>query len=116
MNTTTFFALKVLFTLTLLALLSACSTAVTHPIAFKKSPWINDQQRLLSLLNRPLPQDKVMMMKFAQQNNYNNAEFPYVNYIAIRGDKSTDNDLMPSAIYGQLIYNDPNAIMVGAPQ
>ncbi len=109
---------KIFFIFTIFSLLSACSATPEPQAIGHKKPLINDHQLLLSLLNRPLPQDQIMMMQFAQQTYHNNSIFPQisVSYIAIRGEKKHDIGNNRSPIYSQLIYNDQNAIMIGAPQ
>ncbi len=104
--------------LTAMLLISACSSTVDTPVAIEKKPLISDQQLLLSLLNRPLPQDQLMMMQFAQQREQQTNLFAKatVSYINIRGDKTSDQRPIAPTIYSQLIYKDANAIMVGAPQ
>ena len=109
---------KTLFLFIIIALLSACSSTQNTQVMIDKKPLINDHQLLLSLLNRPLPKDQIMMMQFAQQTYKDSRVFPQisVSYVAIRGEKTSDSPNTPSPIYSQLIYNDQNAINVGAPQ
>ncbi len=119
MTVSTFFLpIKQLFILMAILFVSACSTTPEPEISQHKKPLINDQQLLLSLLNRPLPQDQLMMMQFARQTYNNEGVFPQisVSYVTIRGNKKDDTSSYSSPIYSQLIYNDQNAIMVGAPQ
>jgi hypothetical protein len=81
----------------------------------EKKAFTSDHQLLLSLLNRPLPKDQQMMMKFARVNNENN--WPRVGYVSIRGDRSEDNSALPETFaYSQLIYRDQNSIAIGAPR
>jgi hypothetical protein len=115
--------LKTSFLITLMVLLSACSSTnieqtSLYSVQLKNKPITNDHQLLLSLLNRPLPQDKIMMMQFAQQAAVRHDELPHaiVSAVAIRGDKNIDKNSIPPIIYSQLIYTDQNSIMVGAPR
>ena len=108
----------------LLALiLSACSSTsnLTHEsFSLEKKPLTTDHQLLLSLLNRPLPEDQLMMMQFAKNNalanNYSDENFS-VNYVNIRGDRTEDMTAISIPLaYSQLVYQDQNSIAIGAPR
>ncbi len=108
----------------LLALiLSACSSTsnLTHnSFTVEKKPLTTDHQLLLSLLNRPLPEDQLMMMQFASNNalaNNRSADNFSVNYVSIRGDRTANMTAVTTPLaYSQLVYQDQNSIAIGAPR
>ena len=69
---------------------------------------------MLSLLNRPMPEDQRMMLAFAKrQGNY----FPDSTIVAIhiKGDKNSDILLSQNtSIYADIIEQDINAVVIAA--
>ena len=115
--------LKLLSCSILCLTLFACSST-TKQSTFKKFEKFNvektsynsDHQRMLSLINRPVPKDQVMMLAFAQQR-MNEANYPYFNGVEIRGNKIEDPMLMTqNTVYSKFIVNDVNAININGPQ
>ena len=93
-------------------------TISTNNVSVEKKSFSSDHQLLLSLLNRPLPEDQLMMMRFARINEINNSgkAYPTVRYISIRGEQSDNNAESPTFAYSDLIYQDQNSIAIGAPR
>lgn len=87
--------------------------AAYHKDSVKKSA-LSDHELMLSLLNRPMPEDQRMMLAFAQrQANY----FPDSTVIGvqIKGDKkSQDTNTRASSQYAQTIAGDINAVVISA--
>ena len=108
---------NVKFTLLFTLLLSACSNISTLPTAKNQDNreiFTSDHQLLLSLLNRPLPEDQIMMMRFAKTIN-NTTQSPNVSYVEIRGSHNTNSVKAVTHLYSELIYNDQNSIAIRAP-
>lgn len=100
--------------LTLLALLSACST--TPKVALEKKPLISDHQLMLSLLNRPMTQDQQMMLAFATQREHEQNSY-FVHSIAIKGEKSSDKSANRAThTYSNLIAQDFNSVRISGPK
>lgn len=74
----------------------------------------SDQQLMLSLLNRPVPEDQRMMLTFAKrQESY----FPDSTIVGvqIKGDSKSDNKRSRSiSQYAQVIEQDINAVSISA--
>jgi len=95
----------------------ANQTVSTNNLSLEKKSFSSDHQLLLSLLNRPLPEDQLMMMRFAQVQYGNNQNNPQVNYVNIRGNRSEEkSDDVISFAFSNLIYKDQNSIAIGAPR
>jgi len=121
---------KLLTTVLIILFVSACSSienqnsnnwvnnsSQTNNLSIEKKSFSSDHQLLLSLVNRPLPEDQLMMMRFAQVQYGENQNDPQVNYVSIRGDRSEDKqDAAISFAYSELIYQDQNSIAIGAPR
>ena len=79
-----------------------------------KKPATSDQQLMLSLLNRPMPEDQRMMLAFAQrQASY----FPNNTAIGVRikGEKnSQESNARTISQYSQAIVQDINSISISA--
>lgn len=89
----------------------------TNNINVEKKSFSSDHQLLLSLLNRPLPEDQLMMMRFAQVQYTDNQNNSQVNYVNIRGNRSEDKDNVAITFaFSDLIYQDKNSIAIGAPR
>jgi len=104
---------------------SACSTTANHTAQsfyshkspIEKKQFSSDTKLLFSLLNRPLPEDQQIMLNFTHSQDSLASQYPQVNYISIRGDRSEDkNEERQSYAYSQLIYQDQNSVVIGAPQ
>ena len=82
-----------------------------------KKPLPSDHLLMMSLLNRALPTDQVMMLAFEQQKNDYYGEF-YPNYaIQIKGDKHSDySDNETVHAYAKQISLDINAVRINAPK
>lgn len=84
-----------------------------HQNSVKKVAY-SDQELMISLLNRPVPEDQRMMLAFAKrQTNY----FPdsSFNGIQIKGEKSNgDNKPRSTSSYAQVIAQDNNAVVISA--
>ncbi|PCI62608.1 MAG: hypothetical protein COB35_02985 [Gammaproteobacteria bacterium] len=111
----------------LILLVSACSSTAnmgnnstssnSNQFGIEKKSFSSDHQLLLSLLNRPIPEDQQMMLRFASIQYGSENSYPEVSYISIRGDRSTDNTNNPIVFaYSDLIYKDQNSIAIGAPR
>ena len=79
-----------------------------------KKALSSDHQLMLSLLNRPMPEDQRMMLAFAKrQENY----FPDSTIVGIhiKGDKHSDKLLSQNtSIYADIIEQDINAVVMTA--
>lgn len=123
------------FTAFLMALILAgcASTKVDHYSLIEKSenkrPLISDYHLKMSLVDRPVPKDQLMMLAFAEQRvSYqhlsNEVHAPdrlvNVSYVSIKGDKKTHNhDDDSYEIFrttDPLIYKDRNSISLLGPQ
>ena len=84
---------------------------IYHKGSVKKSAS-SDHELMLSLLNRPMPEDQRMMLAFAQrQANY----FPDSTFVGvqIKGDKKSQNTNMRArSHYTQTITQDINAVTI----
>jgi hypothetical protein len=70
---------------------------------------------MMSLLNRPITADQVMMLAFAQEraNDTNNFANYVNNAVMIKGDKTSDNSSgRTEYVYAQLISQDINAVSI----
>lgn len=84
--------------------------------ARSESNFTSDHQRMLSLINRPVPQDQVMMLAFSQKR-MNETNYPYVNAVEIRGNKADDQMIITqNTVYTTYINNDMNAVNVTGPR
>lgn len=84
-----------------------------HQSSIKKSAY-SDQQLMLSLLNRPMPEDQRMMLAFAKRQRSYLPDSMIVG-IKIKGDKNTDKSTARNnSIYAQVIEQDINAVMISA--
>jgi len=74
----------------------------------------SDQQLMLSLLNRPMPEDQRMMLAFAKrQENY----FPDSTIVGvqIKGDSKTEkSQIRVISQYAQVIEQDINSVSISA--
>jgi len=79
-----------------------------------KKPASSDQQLMLSLLNRPIPEDQRMMLAFAKRReNY----FPDSTIVGvqIKGDRKEKNtSTRVISQYAQVIEQDINAVSISA--
>jgi hypothetical protein len=84
-----------------------------HKDSIKKSAS-SDQQLMLSLLNRPVPEDQRMMLVFAQrQASYFPDNTPIG--VSIRGDKDSQiSTTRARPQYSQAIAQDINAVTISA--
>ena len=84
-----------------------------------KKPLNSDHQLMMSLLNRPMTEDQVMMLAFAQERaRYSHSYSNYAdNGIMIKGDKTSDHSSKRTEhVYAQLISQDINSVSISAPQ
>lgn len=90
------------------------SEFTTHHKNSVKKAASSDQQLLLSLLNRPMPEDQRMMLAFAQsQENY--LPDSTIVGIKIKGDKrEEENSTRVISNYAHVIEHDINAVMITA--
>lgn len=102
--------LSIFVSLIMVLSLTACSST-SEQTTYKK-PLTSDHQLMMSLLNRPIPQDQQMMLAFAQQKTEQHSPY-FVNAISIKGEKTENEtaDNIPD-IYSQLIAQDINAIRI----
>jgi len=86
----------------------------TYNKASLKKEASSDQQLMLSLLNRPIPEDQKMMLAFAKrQENY----FPDSTIVGvqIKGDSKSENrNTRAISQYAQVIERDINAVSISA--
>jgi len=84
-----------------------------HKDSIKKSAS-SDQQLMLSLLNRPVPEDQRMMLAFAQrQASYFPDNTPIG--VLIKGEKeSQKSTLRARSQYSQVIAQDINSVSISA--
>ncbi|WP_019027061.1 hypothetical protein [Colwellia piezophila] len=79
-----------------------------------KTAASSDRQLMLSLLNRPIPEDQRMMLTFAKrQENY----FPDSTMVGIqiKGDKRSDKFPSQNAsMYADMINQDNNSVSISA--
>ncbi|AAZ26476.1 hypothetical protein [Colwellia psychrerythraea] len=87
---------------------------ITYQKDSVKKSASSDHELMLSLLNRPMPEDQRMMLAFAQrQANY----FPDSTIIGvqIKGDKKNQNiSTRTRSQYAQTIAQDINAVTISA--
>jgi hypothetical protein len=84
-----------------------------------KKPLNSDHQLMMSLLNRPMTDDQVMMLAFAQERaRYASSYSHYAsNAVMIKGDKASDSSSNRTGhAYAQLISQDINSVSISAPQ
>lgn len=74
-----------------------------------KKPASSDQALMVSLLNRPMPEDQKMMLAFQERQNAYLPDSHFVG-IQIKGNKQTDRRVMSS--YAHLIKRDINAVSI----
>jgi hypothetical protein len=80
----------------------------------QKKAASSDQQLMLSLLNRPIPEDQRMMLAFAKRHRDYSPDSIIVG-TKIMGDKITNEPQeQNTSIYADLIENDINAISIRA--
>ena len=97
-------------------LLACQSTKVAY---IEKRPMVSDHQLLLSLLNRPVPQDQQMMLAFTRQQDQEMSSMP--NYlpsvvpVLLKGEKSESPEARPTYQFSYLINQDKNAIFINGP-
>ncbi|WP_440873814.1 hypothetical protein [Thalassotalea sp. PLHSN55] len=104
-------------------ILSACSSTSNNDYNvierdYLKKPLVSDHQLKLSLLNRPIPQDQLMMLAFAQarQEQQKTNELAFVNYVQIKGERGEDeNDVPSSRRVSFHISQDNNAVSILGP-
>jgi hypothetical protein len=75
----------------------------------------SDHQLMMSLLNRPMTADQVMMLSFAQERaSYTDNFTNYANNaVMIKGNKASDNSTNRTEhVYAQLISQDINAVSI----
>ncbi|TYK65650.1 hypothetical protein [Colwellia echini] len=76
-----------------------------------KKPATSDQALLMSLLNRPIPEDQRMMLAFAErQDNY--LPDSTIMGIEIRGEKSQKTQNKVRSNYAYIIGQDINSIKI----
>lgn len=74
----------------------------------------SDQQLMLSLLNRPMPEDQRMMLAFAKRQETYFPDSTIVG-IQIKGDKSQQEDkTRVSSQYAHIIKQDINSVAISA--
>ena len=107
-----------------------CSTTkVDHYSVIEKQEGkralISDYHLKMSLIDRPIPQDQLMMLAFAEQRmNYQqlaqSTEAPdalvNVNYVSIRGNREESDTSEGYSSPDILIYEDRNAISLIGPK
>ena len=82
---------------------------ITTPTSKKKQD--SDQQLMLSLLNREIPQDQLMMLAFANKESYK--RFDNYKGIKIKGAYSKDRaHSRVTSQYSHLIVKDNNAVAI----
>lgn len=79
----------------------------------------SDHQLMMSLLNRPMTADQIMMISFAKQRaSYSSAYTHTINAntgTAIKGPKESHNNVRTTHLYAHLIEEDINAVTITAP-
>lgn len=108
--------LSILFVISLVTILSACST--TQNVAINKKPLISDHHLMLSLLNREITQDQQMMLAFAEQREQYQPHY-FINTIEIKGpidsSYSTKKHTRVQHNYSNLIAQDFNSVQISGP-
>jgi len=117
--------LKFLSLILLAFFVTACSSTENYAdrsiyhnkFSIEKKSFSSDKELLFSLLNRPMPADQQLMLNFAQAQEDSANQYPQVSYVSIRGGRSEDkpNEKQVYA-YSNLIYQDKNSVMIGAPR
>lgn len=69
----------------------------------------SDQALMVSLLNRPIPEDQKMMLAFAQRQNIYLQDSQFVG-IQIKGEKA--DDIRTVSSYAHVIEKDINSVMI----
>ena len=86
-----------------------------------KRPLVSDHHLRMSLLNRPVPQDQLMMLAFAQARAENQQDmqkrgYAFVDYVQIKGAPSDDETDVPSSRRtNHYISQDTNAVSILGP-
>ncbi|MBU2869906.1 hypothetical protein [Colwellia sp. E2M01] len=76
-----------------------------------KKPATSDQDLLISLLNRPIPEDQRMILAYAErQNNY--LPDSTIMGIEIKGDKRQETRTRVSSNYAHVIEQDNNSVKI----
>ncbi len=79
-----------------------------------KKPLSSDHALMVSLLNRPMPEDQRMMLAFAKQQESYLPDSTIVG-IQIRGNKADDKVQQQNiSIYADIIAQDNNAVAISA--
>lgn len=87
--------------------------SANHQASIKKNA-LSDQQLMISLLNRPIPEDQRMMLAFTKRQATYLPDSTIVG-IQIKGKKTSDNsNPRASSKYAHLIEQDINAIIISA--
>ncbi|WP_448549292.1 hypothetical protein [Thalassotalea fusca] len=108
---------------TLITILILCSQLLacqSTKIAYQeKRPLVSDHQLLVSLLNRPIPQDQQLMMAFTRQFDQQYSAFdlnmPSVAPVFITGEKRAASETRPIFQFSHLVNQDKNAIFINGP-
>lgn len=79
-----------------------------------KKPMTSDQALMISLLNRPVPEDQKMMLAYAKQQKSYFPDSTIVG-IQIRGSKTADKlQQQNTSVYAELIEQDVNSVTISA--
>lgn len=104
--------------------LSACSSTANKDYQliereYAKKPLVSDHQLKIALLNRPIPQDQLMMMAFTQARTLegeNGNMVAHVGFVEIKGLRSADKtDVPTSRRVTSYTAQDSNAISILGP-
>ncbi len=121
------FSNKLFIALIFILLTSACSSTLNKDYSVIERPsekraLISDHHLKMSLLNRPIPQDQLMMMAFARtQETYkvstDHLAMAKVSYVSIRGSYEDDAEISANEVrVNDFVANDINAISVLGPK
>lgn len=81
----------------------------TYQKPSSKKALSSDQALMISLLNRPIPEDQKMMLAFAERQSIYLPDSPFIG-IQIKGEKKDEQRTISS--YAHMIRDDINSVMI----
>lgn len=105
--------LKWLMMVVAIGLFSGCATTESEKQIYSqvKRPLTNDFALAISLLNRPIPEDQLMMLAFAKQQE---SQWGYSHYVSVLGPKEYVAKPKNTSWLYQQIQQDDNAITISS--
>ena len=97
----------------LVGLFSGCASTEKQIYTDVKRPLTSDFELAMSLLRRPIPDDQLMMLAFARQQE---VQWGATHYVNILGSKEASPKPIETSILYTHIANDVNTISLIAPE